>query len=216
MHLQSIAPATSGVCVGPPQTGTVVAAYPHYRPPSTPGPFQGLPGIPAATVGGHTGYLLPQQRLDDSSRKCVVIDLDETLVHSSFKVRARPRLLHRLLHLFRCSLPCTRHWIRRVDWKLARGRGRGIGVEVVRAGVLPLSLLRPPCARARLRFAQQFPFHDCALAVAPLIRLLSLRSPIRSFLITNMPPVIDISDLHLHFVACTTQILDTVLLLSID
>lgn len=76
-----------GVFLGPPQT-VPVAAYPHYRPPSTPGPFQGLPGIPATTVGGHTGYLLTQQRLDDSSRKCVVIDLDETLVHSSFKVRS--------------------------------------------------------------------------------------------------------------------------------
>ncbi|KAL3855480.1 hypothetical protein ACJMK2_014691 [Sinanodonta woodiana] len=32
-----------------------------------------------------TSYLLPSQRQQDTQRKCVVIDLDETLVHSSFK-----------------------------------------------------------------------------------------------------------------------------------
>ena len=32
-------------------------------------------------------YLLPAVRNQDTDRKCVVIDLDETLVHSSFKVR---------------------------------------------------------------------------------------------------------------------------------
>jgi len=31
-------------------------------------------------------YLLPQVRHSDMHRKCMVIDLDETLVHSSFKV----------------------------------------------------------------------------------------------------------------------------------
>lgn len=32
-------------------------------------------------------YLLPQIRHMDMHKKCMVIDLDETLVHSSFKVR---------------------------------------------------------------------------------------------------------------------------------
>jgi TFIIF-interacting CTD phosphatase-like protein len=32
------------------------------------------------------GYLLPQLHSDDSNKPCMVIDLDETLVHSSFKV----------------------------------------------------------------------------------------------------------------------------------
>ena len=31
-------------------------------------------------------YLLPQLQYTQGNKKCVVIDLDETLVHSSFKV----------------------------------------------------------------------------------------------------------------------------------
>lgn len=31
-------------------------------------------------------YLLPEMKISDYGKKCVVIDLDETLVHSSFKV----------------------------------------------------------------------------------------------------------------------------------
>ena len=31
-------------------------------------------------------YLLPPVRHQDMHKKCIVIDLDETLVHSSFKV----------------------------------------------------------------------------------------------------------------------------------
>lgn len=31
-------------------------------------------------------YLLPEAKAQDSDKICVVIDLDETLVHSSFKV----------------------------------------------------------------------------------------------------------------------------------
>ena len=34
-------------------------------------------------------HLLPPVQAKDSSKKCVVIDLDETLVHSSFKVIAK-------------------------------------------------------------------------------------------------------------------------------
>ena len=33
-----------------------------------------------------TKQLLPEIRADDVGKKCIVIDLDETLVHSSFKV----------------------------------------------------------------------------------------------------------------------------------
>lgn len=33
-------------------------------------------------------YLLPEAKAQDSDKICVVIDLDETLVHSSFKVGA--------------------------------------------------------------------------------------------------------------------------------
>ena len=34
-----------------------------------------------------TKQLLPEIRADDVGKKCIVIDLDETLVHSSFKVK---------------------------------------------------------------------------------------------------------------------------------
>lgn len=33
-----------------------------------------------------TKYLLPEASINDYGKNCVVIDLDETLVHSSFKV----------------------------------------------------------------------------------------------------------------------------------
>lgn len=36
-------------------------------------------------------YLLPQVRHSDMHKKCMVIDLDETLVHSSFKVSYLPK-----------------------------------------------------------------------------------------------------------------------------
>lgn len=35
-------------------------------------------------------YLLPEAKAQDSDKICVVIDLDETLVHSSFKVGPLP------------------------------------------------------------------------------------------------------------------------------
>lgn len=38
-------------------------------------------------------YLLPEMIIPDYGKKCVVIDLDETLVHSSFKVKAEEKLL---------------------------------------------------------------------------------------------------------------------------
>lgn len=58
---------------------------------------QGGIGIPVDEVGPHTGHsspqngnpapLLPALREPDLQRKCLVLDLDETLLHSSFKVR---------------------------------------------------------------------------------------------------------------------------------
>jgi len=35
---------------------------------------------------GQQQFLLPKVRSQDAGKKCIVIDLDETLVHSSFKV----------------------------------------------------------------------------------------------------------------------------------
>lgn len=55
-----------------------------------------IDGLSTQTIGQATGltsnnsqnrYLLPQVRHSDMHKKCMVIDLDETLVHSSFKVR---------------------------------------------------------------------------------------------------------------------------------
>lgn len=52
-------------------------------PPNTPVPSQH--DSPNGVQRPSQGYLLPPQRPQDVNRKCVVIDLDETLVHSSFK-----------------------------------------------------------------------------------------------------------------------------------
>ncbi|XP_067890875.1 carboxy-terminal domain RNA polymerase II polypeptide A small phosphatase 1-like isoform X2 [Heterodontus francisci] len=54
-------------------------------------------------------YLLPEVQVQDSGKKCVVIDLDETLVHSSFKVYVLKRpyvdeFLKRMGELFECVL----------------------------------------------------------------------------------------------------------------
>ena len=41
-----------------------------------------------------TKQLLPEIRDEDVGKKCIVIDLDETLVHSSFKVRNKFPTVH--------------------------------------------------------------------------------------------------------------------------
>ena len=42
---------------------------------------------PLQMIPLHDGkHLLPRRRVAEMDKKCVVIDLDETLVHSSFKV----------------------------------------------------------------------------------------------------------------------------------
>lgn len=46
--------------------------------------------------GGSNRYLLPQIRHADMHKKCLVIDLDETLVHSSFKVNIFREYTHKL------------------------------------------------------------------------------------------------------------------------
>lgn len=59
------------------QNGTVDS---HNQTHQTIGQASGL------SSNGQNRYLLPQVRHSDMHRKCMVIDLDETLVHSSFKV----------------------------------------------------------------------------------------------------------------------------------
>ncbi len=55
-------------------------------------------GGPLSPVGrGGIKHLLPELRAEHAGRKCIVIDLDETLVHSSFKVRTKT---HRVCDLF--------------------------------------------------------------------------------------------------------------------
>lgn len=44
------------------------------------------PAPPVPTADPSPVYLLPEAKAQDSDKICVVIDLDETLVHSSFKV----------------------------------------------------------------------------------------------------------------------------------
>lgn len=58
------------------QNGTVDTQYQVHQ---TIGQASGL------SSNGQNRYLLPQVRHQDMHRKCMVIDLDETLVHSSFK-----------------------------------------------------------------------------------------------------------------------------------
>lgn len=55
-----------------------------------PGPPAGTPPISDASTPDPRGqWLLPPIRPEFKGRKCLVLDLDETLVHSSFKVRIR-------------------------------------------------------------------------------------------------------------------------------
>lgn len=44
---------------------------------------------PESPLVGSPRYLLPPVRHQDMHKKCMVIDLDETLVHSSFKVNTK-------------------------------------------------------------------------------------------------------------------------------
>uniref|UniRef100_A0A667ZLL2 Mitochondrial import inner membrane translocase subunit TIM50 n=1 Tax=Myripristis murdjan TaxID=586833 RepID=A0A667ZLL2_9TELE len=64
--------------VEPPATNTNTSSLPP------PVEENGTPPKPPAK------YLLPEMNISDYGKKCVVIDLDETLVHSSFKQYADP------------------------------------------------------------------------------------------------------------------------------
>jgi RNA polymerase II subunit A small phosphatase-like protein len=67
--------------------------------------------VETATAGQteHQKWLLPALRPEHKGRKCLVLDLDETLVHSSFKVRL---LLRVLPH---CTDNCIRFYIRPIS-----------------------------------------------------------------------------------------------------
>ncbi|KAL2023491.1 hypothetical protein VTK56DRAFT_2487 [Thermocarpiscus australiensis] len=64
-------------------------------PPPPPGPVPAVPNAPTSTLiesppvfapDQPQRFLLPPQRPEHKGRKCLVLDLDETLVHSSFKI----------------------------------------------------------------------------------------------------------------------------------
>ena len=49
------------------------------------GTYSGVGGDVGSPSSGEDKPLLPELRSEDANKKCLVIDLDETLVHSSFK-----------------------------------------------------------------------------------------------------------------------------------
>ncbi|XP_075444062.1 CTD small phosphatase-like protein isoform X2 [Ascaphus truei] len=70
--------------------GSLFCCFRSYNaePPSSNNNTSTLPPLVEENGGiqkHHTKYLLPELKLSDYGKKCVVIDLDETLVHSSFK-----------------------------------------------------------------------------------------------------------------------------------
>ncbi|MEE6467436.1 hypothetical protein FKM82_007236 [Ascaphus truei] len=70
--------------------GSLFCCFRSYNaePPSSNNNTSTLPPLVEENGGiqkHHTKYLLPELQLSDYGKKCVVIDLDETLVHSSFK-----------------------------------------------------------------------------------------------------------------------------------
>lgn len=64
-------------------------------PPPPPGPIPAVPNPPVTTAETPPEqtqrFLLPPQAPEFKGKKCLVLDLDETLVHSSFKVSGPPR-----------------------------------------------------------------------------------------------------------------------------
>lgn len=69
---------SEGEAPKPPQSSAQTQAFRPLAPPS----------VPTATPGtrGHLGPIHP----DDQGKKCLVLDLDETLVHSSFRPTVKP------------------------------------------------------------------------------------------------------------------------------
>ena len=66
---------------------------PPPPPPSGPGPAVATPFPVTETVEEPRKWLLPPITAEHKGRKCLVLDLDETLVHSSFKVCTSMQLL---------------------------------------------------------------------------------------------------------------------------
>lgn len=72
----------------PPKRGFFETIFCCWRNARTKSNQNGTPidgSITPPPIQGQPRYLLPQMRHSDMHRKCMVIDLDETLVHSSFK-----------------------------------------------------------------------------------------------------------------------------------
>ncbi|KAK3942166.1 phosphatase PSR1 [Diplogelasinospora grovesii] len=78
----------------PVATGTAEEPYPKVPPPP-PGPIPAVPNAPTTTLiesppvfapDQPQKFLLPPQAPEFKGKKCLVLDLDETLVHSSFKI----------------------------------------------------------------------------------------------------------------------------------
>lgn len=76
--------------------GTAITTDEHYPavPPPPPGPVPAVPNAPTTTLVENPRalaeekpqkFLLPPQAPEFKGKKCLVLDLDETLVHSSFK-----------------------------------------------------------------------------------------------------------------------------------
>lgn len=59
-------------------------------------------------------YLLPEVSINDYGKNCVVIDLDETLVHSSFKVLVHTRTQTQILQLCHYDISYSSEYM--VDW----------------------------------------------------------------------------------------------------
>lgn len=93
--------------VKPPKRGFIQSIFCCWRRPRTKSGQNGLPAFSgsqnaSSLQGGRIRHLLPPVRHQDMHKKCMVIDLDETLVHSSFKVRKSPQLYEK------CSF-CRQH-----------------------------------------------------------------------------------------------------------
>lgn len=73
-----------------PKRGLIQSIFCCWRRPRTKTTQNGLPENDSQTISrlrsSNRAYLLPPIRHQDMHKKCMVIDLDETLVHSSFKV----------------------------------------------------------------------------------------------------------------------------------
>lgn len=88
-------PDASGARQQEAQTATATIEEPLPRvPPPPPGPVPAVPNAPTSTLiesppvfapDQPQRFLLPPQAPEHKGRKCLVLDLDETLVHSSFK-----------------------------------------------------------------------------------------------------------------------------------